>query len=148
MAGLPPPPAGGHTAPPGHHVYAVYAPARAFRPCGVLATAATVFLGIMAVLALFGLGNALWLAGWATFPDHGDVSVFADLEEYVSDATLADRMVAAGFVISAAAAIVGAVMVRTLSRQQSERAVALSASAHAQYAAPIPPQPPLWGPGP
>jgi hypothetical protein len=70
---------------------------------------------------MFGLGNALWLAGWATFPDQGDVSEFAALEEYVSDATSADRMVAAGFVISAAAAVVGAVMVRTLSRQQSER---------------------------
>jgi len=75
--------------------------------------------------AMFGLGNALRLSGWARFPDD-DVSGFADLREYVADATLADRMVAAGFVISAAAAIVAAVMVRTLSRWQSERALALA----------------------
>lgn len=278
MAGLAPPPAGGPGGAPGHYAHGTYAPAPAFRPFGGLATAATVFPGILAVLALFGLGahlnriglierefreggvsldeledadnlvggaaviyglgvlataavfitwqhrhavnadslagtpaglgpgwaiggwfipcanwllpgmqlfgasrasesalppgpvagrgrgsplvvlwafmfglgNALWLAGWATFPDQGDVSVFADLEEYVSDATLADRMVAAGFVISAAAAIVAAVMVRTLSRQQSERAaaVAAAAAAYAPYAAPAPPPPNAWGPPP
>ena len=278
MAGLPPPPVGGHGGPPGHFAYGTYAPAQAFRPCGGLATVATVFLGIMAAVALFGLGahlnrvglierefregsvtldeledadnlvsaaavidglgllvtaavfitwqhrhavnadslagapaglgpgwaiggwfvpcanwllpgmqlfgasrasdfalplrpaagrgrgsplvvlwavmfglgNALGLAGWATFPDEDDLSVFADLEEYVSDATLADRMVAAGFVVSAAAAVVAAVMVRTLSRRQSERAVAVSAAAaaYAPYAAPAPPPSTTWAPPP
>ena len=99
---------------------------------------------------MFGLGNALGLAGWATFPDQDDASVLADLEEYVSDATLADRMVAAGFVISAAAAVLAAVMVQTLSRRQTERATALAAAAYAPSAAPpyqaLPPS--RWGPPP
>jgi hypothetical protein len=76
---------------------------------------------------MFALGNALGLAGWATFPDEDDVSVLADLEDFVSDATLADRMVAAGFVITAAAAVLAAVMVQSLSRRQTERAAALAA---------------------
>jgi Domain of unknown function (DUF4328) len=75
---------------------------------------------------MFGLGNALGLAGWVTFPGEDDVSVLADLEDFVSDATLADRMVAAGFVITAAAAVLAAVMVQTLSRRQTERAAALA----------------------
>jgi Domain of unknown function (DUF4328) len=78
---------------------------------------------------MFGLGNALGLAGWATFPDEDDVSVLADLEDFVADATLADRMVAAGFVITAAAAVLAAVMVQTLSRRQTARATALTAAA-------------------
>jgi hypothetical protein len=78
---------------------------------------------------MFALGNALGLAGWATFPDDGDVSVLADLEDFVSDATLADRMVAAGFVITAAAAVLAAVMVQSLSRRQTARAAALAARA-------------------
>jgi hypothetical protein len=76
---------------------------------------------------MFALGNALGLAGWATFPDEDDVSVLADLEDFVSDATLADRMVAAGFVITAAAAVLAAVMVQSLSRRQTTRAAALAA---------------------
>ena len=64
------------------------------------------------------------LAGWATFPDEDDVSVLADLEDFVSDATLADRLVAAGFVITAAAAVLAAVMVQSLSRRQTARAAA------------------------
>lgn len=275
MAGLPPPPTGGHGGPPGHYAYATYAPAPAFRAFDGLATAATVCLGIMAAVALFGLGahlnrvglmerdfragdlsldelegadnlvgaaavidavgllataavfitwqhrhavnadslagapaglgpgwaiagwfvpcanwllpgmqlfgasraadpalplrpaagrgrgsplvvlwavmfglgNALGLAGWAKFPDEGAVSTFSDLEAYLSDATLADRMVAAGFVVSAAAAIVAAVMVRTLTQRQAERAVAITAAAaaaYAPYAAPAPPPPPPW----
>jgi Domain of unknown function (DUF4328) len=271
MAGVPPPPGGyvgprytgppfegpAHTVPPGHGVYGAYVPARGFEPLGGLATAATVLLGVMAVLALvglgahlnrvglierefrdggvtleeledaddgvgaaalvyglgllgtaavfitwqhrhavnadslagseaalgpawaiggwfvpcanwllpgmqlfgasrasdpalplwpaagrgrgsplvvlwavmFGLGNALGLAGWATFPDEDDVSVLADLEDFVADATLADRMVAAGFVITAAAAVLAAVMVQTLSRRQTARATALTTAA-------------------
>jgi hypothetical protein len=78
---------------------------------------------------MFALGNALGLAGWATFPDEDDVSVLADLEDFVSDATLADRMVAAGFVITAAAAVLAAVMVQSLSRRQTARARALAATA-------------------
>jgi hypothetical protein len=94
--------------------------------------------------AMFGLGNALGFAGWAKFPDEDDA--LADLERYVSDATLADRMVAAGLVISAAAAILAAVMVRTLSRRQTERAGVVAAAAHAPYAAPsYPPPPPSAG---
>jgi Domain of unknown function (DUF4328) len=77
---------------------------------------------------MFGLGNALGLAGWARFPGEEDVSVLADLEGYVSEATLADRMVAAGFVITAAAAVLAAVMVQTLFRRQTERATAISAA--------------------
>jgi Domain of unknown function (DUF4328) len=77
---------------------------------------------------MFGLGNALGLAGWVTFPDEDDVSVLADLEGFVSDATLADRMVAAGFVITAAAAVLAAVMVQTLSRRQTTRAATLAAA--------------------
>jgi hypothetical protein len=76
---------------------------------------------------MFALGNALGLAGWATFPDEDDVSVLADLEDFVSDATLADRMVAAGFVITAAAAVLAAVMVQSLSRRQTARAAAMAA---------------------
>jgi hypothetical protein len=76
---------------------------------------------------MFALGNALAVAGWATFPDEDDVSVLADLEDFVSDATLADRMVAAGFVITAAAAVLAAVMVQSLSRRQTARAAALAA---------------------
>ncbi|MGH9228211.1 MAG: DUF4328 domain-containing protein [Acidimicrobiales bacterium] len=78
---------------------------------------------------MFGLGTALGLAGWATFPDEDELAALADLGAYVSDARLADRMVAAGFVINAAAAIIAAVMVRTLSRQQEERATALASAA-------------------
>ena len=78
---------------------------------------------------MFGLGNALGLAGWVTFPDEDDVSVLADLEDFVADATLADRMVAAGFVITAAAAVLAAVMVQTLSRRQTARATALTPAA-------------------
>jgi hypothetical protein len=74
---------------------------------------------------MFGLGNALGLAGWVTFPDEDEVSVLADLEDFVADATLADRMVAAGFVITAAAAVLAAVMVQSLSRRQTARAAAL-----------------------
>ena len=281
MAGLPPPPVGGHVGPPGHYAYGTYARMQPFRPFGGLATVATAFLGVMAAVALFGvgahlnrvglierelskdgvsfdelneadnlvgaaavinglgvlataavfitwqhrhavnadslagtpaglgpgwaiggwfipcanwllpgmqlfgasrasdpalplrpgagrgrgsplvplwavmfgLGNALWLAGWATFPDQDDVSVFADFDEYVSDATLADRMVAAGFVVSTAAAILAAVMVRTLSRRQSERAAALAATPipyapQVLYAPPGPPPPNTWGPPP
>jgi Domain of unknown function (DUF4328) len=272
MAGLPPPPAAGPGGPPGHYAYGTYAPAQACRPFGGLATAATVFLGIMAAVALFGvgahlnrvglierqfregdltldqleaadnlvgaaavidglgvlataavfitwqhrhavnadslagtpaglgpgwaiggwfvpcanwllpgmqlfgasrasdstlplqpaagrgrgsplvvlwavmfgLGNALGLAGWATFPDQDDLSTLADLDGYVSDARLADRMLAAGFVVSAAAAVVAAVMVRTLSRRQSERAAAVATAARAPYAAPAPPPPTTW----
>lgn len=138
MAGLPPPPVGGHGGPPGHYAYGTYAPTGAGRGRG------SPLVVLWAVM--FGLGNALGLAGWATFPDEDDLSVFADLEEYVSDATLADRMVAAGFVVSAAAAVVAAVMVRTLSRRQSERVVAVTAAAaaHAPYAAPAPPPPTTW----
>ena len=77
---------------------------------------------------MFALGNALGLAGWATFPDEDDVSVLADLEDFVSDATLADRMVAAGFVIIAAAAVLAAVMVQSLSRRQTARATTLAAA--------------------
>jgi hypothetical protein len=77
---------------------------------------------------MFALGNALGLAGWATFPDEDDVSVLADLEDFVSDATLADRMVAAGFVITAAAAVLAAVMVQSLSRRQTARATTLAAA--------------------
>jgi Domain of unknown function (DUF4328) len=77
---------------------------------------------------MFGLGNALGLAGWVTFPDGDDVSVLADLEDFVSDATLADRMVAAGFVITAAAAVLAAVMVHSLSRRQTARATTLAAA--------------------
>ena len=77
---------------------------------------------------MFALGNALALAGWATFPDEDDVSVLADLEDFVSDATLADRMVAAGFVITAAAAVLAAVMVQSLSRRQTARATTLAAA--------------------
>jgi hypothetical protein len=76
---------------------------------------------------MFALGNALALVGWATFPDEDDVSVLADLEDFVSDATLADRMVAAGFVITAAAAVLAAVMVQSLSRRQTARAATLTA---------------------
>jgi hypothetical protein len=75
---------------------------------------------------MFALGNGLALAGWATFPDEDDVSVLADLEDFVSDATLADRMVAAGFVITAAAAVLAAVMVQSLSRRQTARATTLA----------------------
>jgi hypothetical protein len=78
---------------------------------------------------MFALGNALGLAGWATFPDEDDVSVLADLEDFVSDATLADRIVAAGFVITAAAAVLAAVMVQSLSRRQTTRARALAGTA-------------------
>jgi hypothetical protein len=93
---------------------------------------------------MFGLGNALGLAGWVTFPDEDDISALADLEDFVSDATLADRMVAAGFVITAAAAVLAAVMVQTLSRRQTERAAAVTAAsqywqaqpAHAWYPPP------------
>jgi Domain of unknown function (DUF4328) len=77
---------------------------------------------------MFALGNALALAGWATFPDEDDVSVLADLEDFVSDATLADRMVAAGFVITAAAAVLAAVMVQSLGRRQTARATTLAAA--------------------
>jgi Domain of unknown function (DUF4328) len=77
---------------------------------------------------MFALGNALGLAGWATFPDEDEVSVLADLEDFVSDATLADRMVAAGFVITAAAAVLAAVMVQSLSRRQTARATAIAAA--------------------
>jgi hypothetical protein len=96
---------------------------------------------------MFGLGNALGLAGWARFPDEDDV--LAGLEGYVSDATLADRTVAAGLVISAAAAILAAVMVRTLSGHQSERAATMAAAAaYAPYAGPAhrPPPPSAWRP--
>jgi hypothetical protein len=79
---------------------------------------------------MFALGNALALAGWTTFPDEDDVSVLADLEDFVSDATLADRLVAAGFVITAAAAVLAAVMVQSLSRRQTARAGALAAASH------------------
>lgn len=94
---------------------------------------------------MFGLGNALGLAGWVTFPDEDEVSVLADLEDFVADATLADRMVAAGFVITAAAAVLAAVMVQTLSRRQTARATALAATA--QYPQAQPP-PPAWHPPP
>jgi hypothetical protein len=87
---------------------------------------------------MFGLGNALGLAGWVTFPGEDDVSVLADLEDFVADATLADRMVAAGFVITAAAAVLAAVMVQTLSRRQTARATALATTAYGQH----PPAPP------
>jgi hypothetical protein len=63
MAGVPPLPPGGYTGPPyapppghGHGAYALHA---RFEPFGGLATAATALLGIMAVLALFGLGAHL-----------------------------------------------------------------------------------------
>jgi hypothetical protein len=77
---------------------------------------------------MFALGNALALAGWATFPDEDDVSVLSDLEDFVSDATLADRLVAAGFVITAAAAVLAAVMVQSLSRRQATRPAAMAAA--------------------
>lgn len=59
MVGLPPPPAGGHAGPQGHYAYGAHTPLRPFRRFGALATAATVSLGVMAVVALFGLGTHL-----------------------------------------------------------------------------------------
>jgi hypothetical protein len=72
MAGDPPPPgyAGpAHTGPPyagpayagppGQGAYGAYVPTPRFQPLGGLATAATVLLGVMAVLALVGLGAHL-----------------------------------------------------------------------------------------
>jgi hypothetical protein len=88
---------------------------------------------------MFGLGNALGLAGWATFPDQDGVPALTDLEDYVSDATRADRLVAASFVITAAAAVLAAVMVHTLSRRQTERATALAAASW-PYGTPPPPR--------
>jgi hypothetical protein len=79
---------------------------------------------------MFALGNVLHLAGLGAVPDDEDISGFADFEDYVSEATLADRMVAARFVVSAAAAVLGAVMVRTLSRRHSQRAAVI---AYASY---------------
>jgi uncharacterized PurR-regulated membrane protein YhhQ (DUF165 family) len=66
--------------------------------------------------------------------------VLADLEDFVADATLADRMVAAGFVITAAAAVLAAVMVQSLSRRQTARAAAL-AGAFGPYGARPSPHP-------
>lgn len=79
--------------------------------------------------AMFSLGGAVGMVGWGRFPDEDDVSGIADLEGFVSDARLADRMVAAGFVITAAAAVLAAVMVRTLSRRQTDRASAMATAA-------------------
>ena len=65
MAGVPPLPPGGYTGPPyappppGHGAHGTYVLPPRFEPFGGLATAATALLGIMAVLALFGLGAHL-----------------------------------------------------------------------------------------
>ena len=78
---------------------------------------------------MFVLGGAVGAVGWGRFPEEDDVSGLADLEAFVSDARLADRMVAGGFVITAAAAVLAAVMVQTLSRSQTDRARAMTAAA-------------------
>jgi Domain of unknown function (DUF4328) len=85
--------------------------------------------------AMFALGGGLVGLGSVNYPDEDEFSVVSDFEDYVSDATSADRMVAAGYVLLAAAAVLAAVMVRSLSRRQSDRAAAVAAAVMATAAA-------------
>ncbi|MGH9113983.1 MAG: DUF4328 domain-containing protein, partial [Acidimicrobiales bacterium] len=120
MAGLPPPPAGTH-GPQGHYAYGSYAPARPFRPFGGLATAAAILVGLMALVALFGVGAHIRRANLIdrSFSD-GGVS-FDELSD-------ADALVGGSAVVYALGVLVVAAVFITWQHRHAVNAESLAGS--------------------
>jgi hypothetical protein len=80
----------------------------------------------------FGVGSALFSISRAMFPDEDEVALDIDRAQ---DGVSADNLGAAGYLILVVAAVLGAVMVRQLSRRQAAKAQALTAAGVLGYGA-------------
>jgi hypothetical protein len=81
---------------------------------------------VVAWAVTFGIAAAGSFVAAQNFPDDRAVSAF-ELQRYVDDATAADSATGGGFIVFSVAAVLGAVMVMSLSRRQAARARAIDA---------------------
>lgn len=97
---------------------------------------------VIAWAVVYAVGNVLAGVGQALFPDEDAVAVDPG---NVDDAVSADNLTAGGYVVLAVAAVLGIVMVLSLSRRQAAKAATLPSAGPYGYGYGPPPGPPGAG---
>jgi Domain of unknown function (DUF4328) len=104
---------------------------------------------VVAWAVVFGIATVGTVIAAQNFPDDSVVTA-SESQRYVDDATAADSATGGGFIVFALAAVLGAVMVMSLSRRQAARARAIEAAGAAPMYGGVSygGAPPMWAPPP